>query len=170
MNALIRIEPAKPEDAAAILEIHAAAVHQTAAPYYPTEVIQSWSRLPMTIERIERFQRNIASSDEWWFVAKQSEQILGFGCFDANHQVQGLYVHPNCGRRGIGSQIFAVLEQTASSLGMSYFQVDASINAEAFYQKQGFKTIEYATHRLNSGQEMACVKMQKTFITDLALN
>jgi len=37
-----------------------------------------------------------------------------------------------------------------------------SINAEAFYSKQGFEVIEYGTHRLASGQEMACVKMQKT--------
>lgn len=39
MDDQIRLEPAQPEDAAAILEIHAAAVHQTAAPYYSEEVI-----------------------------------------------------------------------------------------------------------------------------------
>jgi ribosomal protein S18 acetylase RimI-like enzyme len=39
--------------------------------------------------------------------------------------------------------------------------MDASLNAESFYRKHGFEIIEYATHQLTSGQEMACVKMWK---------
>lgn len=75
---------------------------------------------------------------------------------------KGLYVHPNSGRQGIGARILAVLEQAAIALGLLYLQIDAAINAEAFYHKQGFEVIEYTTHRLACGQEMACVRMQKT--------
>jgi ribosomal protein S18 acetylase RimI-like enzyme len=159
----VEIEPARPEDAAAILEIHAAAVHQTAAPYYSEEVINSWARLPITSERIERVkQKWIENPGHQIVVAKQSSQIVGFSFIDKSNELQGLYVHPNCGRCGVGAKILAVLEREALSLGFSYLQADASINAEAFYKKQGFETVEYGTHRLASGQEMACVKMQKT--------
>jgi len=77
------IEPARPEDAAAILEIHAAAVHQTAAPYYSEEVINSWASLPITSERIERVKQEwIENPDHQIVVAKQSSQIVGFGFID----------------------------------------------------------------------------------------
>ena len=163
MSGQIRIEPAQPEDAAALLEIHAAAVHQTAAPYYSEEVINSWSRLPITSDRIERAkQRWIKNPDYRIVVARQSNQAVGFGMIDKNNELQGLYVHPDFGRCGIGGKILAALEQEAALLGLSYLKADASMNAEAFYSKQGFEVIGYGIHRLASGQEMACVKMQKT--------
>ncbi|NJP08170.1 MAG: GNAT family N-acetyltransferase [Leptolyngbyaceae cyanobacterium RU_5_1] len=164
MDDQIRIEPARPEDAAAILEIHAAAVHQTAAPYYPEEVINSWARLPITGDQIERFgQRLIENPDHRTVVAKQNNQIVGFGSIDdKNNELQGLYVHPNFGRCGVGAKILAVLEQEALLLGLSYLRLDASLNAEVFYSQQGFEVVEYGVHQLASGQEMACVKMRKT--------
>lgn len=163
MDAQIRLEPAQPKDAAAILEIHAAAVHQTAAPYYSEEVINSWSRLPITSERIERVkQKWFENPEHRVIVARQNNYTVGFGMIDKNSELQGLYVHPDFGRCGIGAKILAVLEQEAALLGLSYLNADASINAEAFYRKQGFEVIEYGIHQLASGQEMACVKMRKT--------
>lgn len=158
----VDIEPARPEDAAVILEIHAAAVHQTAAPYYTEEVINSWARLPVTLERIERVkQRWLENPDRRVVVAKKSSQVVGFGFINKNNELQGLFVHPNFGRRGVGAKILAALEQEALLLKLSYLEVDASINAEAFYSKQGFEAVEYGSHQLASGQEMACVKMRK---------
>ncbi len=163
MDDPIRLEPAQPEDAAAILEIHAAAVHQTAAPYYSAEVINSWSRLPITSDRIERVkQKWIKNPDRRVIVARQNNDTVGFGMVDKNNELQGVYVHPDFGRCGIGAKILAVLEQEAALMELSYLKADASINAEAFYRKQGFEVIEYAIHRLASGQEMTCVKMRKT--------
>lgn len=163
MNGQIRIEPAQPEDAAALLEIHAAAVHQTAASYYSEEVINSWSRLPITSDRVEHIQQKwIKNSDLRVIVAKQNNNTVGFGMIHKENELQGLYVHPDFGRCGIGSKILAVLEQEAVLLGLSYLKVNASLNAEAFYRRQSFEVIEYGIHRLASGQEMPYVKMQKT--------
>lgn len=166
MDNQIRIESAQPEDAAAILEIHAAAVHSTAAPYYSVEVINSWARLPVTYERIERIRQSwIENPEHRIVIAKWSNQTVGFGFMNKNSELQGVYVHPDFGRSGIGSKILEALEQEALLLGLSYLKLDASINAEAFYRKQGFEVIEHSNHRLASGQEMACVKMQKTLIS-----
>jgi putative acetyltransferase len=96
-------------------------------------------------------------------VAKQNNLIVGFGSIASkDNQLRALYVHPSFGRRGIGARILTALEHEAKSLGLLYLQMDASINAESFYRKHEFEIIEYATHQLASGQEMACVKMQKT--------
>jgi putative acetyltransferase len=161
MNDQIRIELAQIQDAAAIAKIHYAAVHQTARSFYPEEVINGWSS-PVNDERIEEIKRTIENSDEWMLVARQNDLIVGFGSIVPLHnELRGLYVHPSFGRRRIGARILIVLEHEARSLGLLYLQVDASINAEAFYRRYGFEIIEYASHQLFSGHEMACVKMQK---------
>lgn len=162
------IEPAQPEDAAAVLAVHCAAVHQTAAPFYPENVINGWARLPIDDERIERVrQKWIEDPDRRMIVAKQNDQVVGFGFVDRMGQLQGLYVHPDYGRQGIGANILATLEQIAISLGVLSLQVNAAVNAERFYSKQGFDVVEYSMHQLASGQEMACVKMQKILSLNL---
>jgi len=163
MNDRIQLQPAQPEDAAAILEVHSAAVHRTAAAFYPAYIINSWARLPIEPDRVERVkQKWIKNPDRRTIVAKQKNQVVGYGCIDTTGEIQGLYVHPDYGRKGIGSGILAVLEQIAISLSILSLQVNAALNAEAFYRKQGFDVIEYSTHQLTSGQVMDCVKMQKS--------
>lgn len=157
----VRIEPACNDDAAAIVDVHFTAVHQTAAPFYPEEIINSWSR-PISDERVKRIQRAIEGSDELLLVAKSDARIVGFGSIaPKNNELLGLYVHPAYGRRGVGEQLLSVLEQMAVEHGASELQMDASVNAEAFYIRQGYQVVERGTHQLASGQEMNCVKMQK---------
>jgi putative acetyltransferase len=161
MNNQIKIELAQAQDAAAIAEVHHAAVHQSAKSFYPEEVIHSWSR-PISNDRVERIKQVVEESDEWMIVARQNNQIIGFGSIvPENNELRSLYVHPSFGRCGVGERILTILEHEARSLRLPYLQMDASLNAESFYRKHGFEIIEYATHQLTSGQEMACVKMRK---------
>jgi hypothetical protein len=44
---------------------------------------------------------------------------------------------------------------------VSRLQVDASVNAEAFYQHAGYEIVERSVFRLGGGIEMASVKMKK---------
>ncbi len=159
----ITLEPAHPEEARALLEIHGAAVHQTASSAYPQAILEQWSRRPITQARVERIrQRWIENPNHRMVVAKHKGQCVGFGFIDKGGELQGVYVHPDYGRRGIGASLLARLEQEAIVLGLSALTADASLNAEAFYSKQGFEVIEHGVHRLASGQEMACVKMRKS--------
>lgn len=162
MDEQITIQPARSEDAVNILNVHYAAVHETAAPFYSKEVIQQWSP-PLNNSRIERMQQVIENPDEWLVVAQKEERVIGFGSIVPNYnELRALYVHPTFARQGVGTRILAVLEQEAISLGLVYLQMDASINAEAFYIEHGFEVIEYGTHQFASGYKMACVKMRKT--------
>lgn len=161
MNDHIRIELAQIQDAAGIVKVHYAAVHQTAKLFYSEDVINGWSR-PIDNARIEQFQRTVENPDEWLIVAKQNNLVVGFGSIvTKNNELRALYVHPSFGRRGIGAKILTILERQARSLELMYLQMNASINAEAFYRKHGFEVTEYTTHQLGSGQKMACVKMRK---------
>lgn len=163
MDSQIKFESPLSSDAKALLEIHAAAVHQTAASAYSPDILDQWARRPITCDRIDRIRQGwIENPENRMVVARCDGRVVGFGFIAKDSELQGLYVHPDYGRRGIGASIFAALEQEAIGLGLSHLKVSASLNAEAFYRKQGFEVIGCGVHRLGSGQEIACVKMRKS--------
>ena len=162
MNEVFKIGPAHPDDAADLLKIHAAAVHQTAAPFYSQAIIHGWSRLSFTPERVDKVrERWIEDPELYTVVARHGDRPVGFGLISNRSELGALYVHPDFGRRGIGGRLIAALEQAALARGLSYLTANASLNAKAFYQKQGFEVLGPATFRLASGLEMACVKIRK---------
>jgi len=61
--------------------------------------------------------------------------------------------------------LLAALEAWAIAAGISQLHLDASLNAEAFYQRNGFGVVEYSQHQLRSGLPMDCVKMRKLLNT-----
>ena len=54
------------------------------------------------------------------------------------------------------------LEQAAVDLSLPQLELEASLNAEAFYRRHGYEVVERALHRLASGHDMASVKMRKS--------
>lgn len=162
MDNPIALDLAKSEDAQALLEIHAAAVHRTAAPYYSQEILDNWSRRPTTGDRIERVRQGwIEHPDRRVMVARHHRQAVGYGFIHQEGELQSLYVHPDYGRRGIGASLLARLEQEAIALGLTHLRLNASINAEAFYRSQGFEVVQPGGYQLASGLEMPCVKLRK---------
>jgi putative acetyltransferase len=162
---LLRVELARPEDAESILHVHFAAVHQTAASFYTEEIACVWSP-PVNAERVEPMRRVLEQQDELVAVAHLDGEIVGFGSIvPAALELRAVYVHPAWGRRGVGTSLLQALEQIALERGMTYLQMEASLNAESFYRRNGFDVIARGTHRLSTGQEMPCVKMQKSLGT-----
>jgi putative acetyltransferase len=157
----VEIRPATTADAEAIIDLHFAAVHQTAAAFYPTEILDIWSRLPDEA-RYQRIRDAIAKGEELFLVAEDGSGVVGFGSIVPSAQeLRAVYVHPKVGRTGIGSRILTSLERLAIDRGVSHLQMDASINAESFYRHAGYESVERGVHRLGNGHEMACVKMKK---------
>jgi len=165
----VDIRPAVVADATAIIDVHFAAVHQTAASFYPRAVLDSWSREPDE-GRYEQIRRATANGEELLVVAEDASGIVGFGSIMPTLQeLRAVYVHPRAGRRGIGSRILIQLEQLAVDRGVFQLQLDASVNAEAFYRRAGYEIVERGVHRLSSGHEMACFKMKKSLTQQTAL-
>jgi len=160
-RAFVEIRPATAADAIGIIDLHFAAVHQTAAAFYPTEILDVWSRLPDEA-RYQRIRDAVAKGEELFLVAQDASGVVGFGSIVPSLQeLRAVYVHPKVGRAGIGSRILRSLERLAIDRGVSHLQMDASVNAEAFYRRAGYESVERGVHRLGSGHEMACVKMKK---------
>jgi GNAT superfamily N-acetyltransferase len=155
------VRPAVAADAVAIIDLHFAAVHRTASAFYSSEVLDSWSRQPDEA-RYQQIREVIAKGDELVLVAEDDSRVVAFGSIVPRlRELRAVYVHPDAGRRGIGYQLLTALERVALERGAVELQMDASVNAEAFYRRAGYDVVERGTHRLRSGLQMACVKMSK---------
>jgi putative acetyltransferase len=166
-NLDLNIRPAIVADAKAIIDLHFAAVHQSASGFYPPEVLNSWSTQPDET-RYEHIRGSIEKGEELLVVAEDASGVIGFGSIvPLSQELRAVYVHPRAGRRGVGSAILSRLEQLALDRGVLQLQLDASINAEAFYTRAGYEVLERGFHRLRSGREMACLKMKKSLTQEM---
>src|SRR5208283_3950217 len=97
--------------------------------------------------------------------AEVGARIVGFGSIvPQTSELRAIYVHPDFGRRGVGSQILWALEHLARRHGLTELAMDASLNAEDFYLIHGFAVVERGEHTLSGGARMRCVKMRKALL------
>lgn len=154
------LRPARPEDAAGILNTHYHAVHESARPFYTAEICACWSP-PLSPERIAHY-RDHTLEQEFTLVAEQNKAIMGFGVVECdNAYLKAVYVHPRFAAQGVGRALLGALEAEAREQGVETLKLKASLNARDFYLSQGYTLREHGQHRLNGGLEMACVHMQK---------
>ena len=159
----LTINQAGEEDAEAIVAVHFAAVHKTAADFYPPDVLIAWSP-PVTPERVERMRQTLLSAEDWTVVARLGGEVVGFGSLAAGrNEIESLYVHPKAGRQGVGAALLGALEERAAREGPTHLEMDAAMNAAPFYVRHGFIVLGYGTHRFQSGIGMACAYVRKTF-------
>jgi putative acetyltransferase len=157
------IRTAESRDAPAILAVHRAAVRGVAASFYGPLIIEDWSPQQTPIDRIERLANDIASGEEVAVVGQNPmNTIVGFGSIVPSiMELRAVYVHPDFVGHGLGSRILCELEERAKKIGLEELSMDASINAEHFYQYHGYVVEGRLEHILRSGRSMACVKMRK---------
>ncbi len=157
------IRPMTGRDARAVLELHSAAVHLLAKGTYGQAILEAWAPRQVSDELVAFFQRNPEA--ETRIVAERDGRIVGFGALvPSANELRACYVDPAAARGGIGRAIVWHLEAISRAAGLRRLQLDASLNAEAFYRSLGFRAVATGTHQLHrSGQEipMPCVRMEK---------
>jgi putative acetyltransferase len=162
----MEIRPAAAADAVTIIDLHFAAVHETAAAFYPAEVLEAWSKRPDEA-RYQRMRDAIAKGEEVFVVAEDASGVVAFGSIlPSLQELHAVYVHPKVGRRGVGSRILADLERRAIDRGVRQLHLSASVNAEAFYRRAGYDVIQRGVFRLTPDIEMASVKMTKRLLSE----
>jgi N-acetylglutamate synthase-like GNAT family acetyltransferase len=110
--------------------------------------------------RPEKYEEAIRSNE--FFVAEEDELVVGFGELNqTNGEIQGLYVSPDAGRRGIGLKLLRTLEERARASGLKSLHLTATLNAVSFYERAGFQAQQKLTHILREGIERECISMIK---------
>lgn len=157
----IRVRAAVAADAVPIANVHYSAVQHVAASAYPSAVINAWAKMPDET-RYQEFASAISGDRERLFVAEDETGIVAFGALvPAKCEVRAVYVHALVCRRGVGTAILHKLEFEALGYGCRILHLEASVNSESFYRKNGYEVIRQAFHQLSGGLEMKCLIMKK---------
>ena len=144
----------EPTDAAATLEVFRRSVHVSAAADYSAAQRAAWA--PEDLEAQEWGRRRAAAGTR---VAVHDDSIAGFTDLSPQGHIGMFYVHPEHGRRGVGTALLAVLLREAAARGVQRVTVDASLTARGFFERAGFTTVrEQRVQR--GGQEFTNVAMQ----------
>ncbi|MEF9900418.1 MAG: GNAT family N-acetyltransferase, partial [Pseudomonas sp.] len=84
-------------------------------------------------------------------------------------ELGAIFVLPTFMGHGIGKKMVAHLEHLARKAGLAEIHLEATLNAENFYQRCGFTGSAQAVYNSPSGLQLACVPMRKQLVdlTDL---
>ncbi|MGE8412720.1 MAG: GNAT family N-acetyltransferase [Pseudomonas sp.] len=129
-----QVRPAVVADAQRISQVILAALLASNARDYPASVIER-VRQSFTAAGVEQLMQR-----RRMFVALADGVLVGTASLDAN-AVRTMFVEPSWHSRGVGRQLMAVLQQAARDAGESVLVVPASITAEGFYARLGFRTV-----------------------------
>ncbi len=142
MEHTFKIRQATAADAERIHELHTRSVKELCKDHYAPELIAGWlkNRIP------NGYLPGIARGE--MFVAVEGERIVGFG-----HAVPGeilaVYVGLERARHGVGRGLLAHGITMARSGYQGAIRLDATLNAQSFYEKAGFVEVERKTVRRN---------------------
>jgi GNAT superfamily N-acetyltransferase len=149
-------------DAAAMVEVHHAAVQAVARRHYDEEVLAAWSPPPDSRRR-DWLADLIGQASALCTVAvADGGAIVGF-CIALPEQalLRALYVHPACNGLGVGRELLGDMEARCRALGVEALELNASRNAEAFYQRCGYETLGQVEQPLTGTLTMPATRMIK---------
>ena len=93
---------------------------------------------------------------------KIDNEIAAVGMLDEHtRKIEGLFVLPEFMGRGVGKQLLSYLERLALEHRINELHLDASLNAEAFYQRCGYQSVRRETYHSPSGISLPSVLMRK---------
>jgi len=101
---------------------------------YTKEQIEAWAS---TYNNQEGWVRRMEEQD--FLVAIIDHKIVGFASIDKFGYFDLLYVHKDCQRQGIATELAAKIEGIAKELELSEITVQSSIIAKPFFERLGYK-------------------------------
>lgn len=76
-------------------------------------------------------------------------------------KIRAFFVHPEWGRRGIGSMILDECERAAVTAGFTQLEMGATLSGVPLYEKYGYVAMERVELPLANGETLPIVKMGK---------
>lgn len=154
------IRDAIPADAPAIAAIRERTIREIVAPLnlYSPEEIRSWAA-NFDADRVVGFinQGN-------YLVAEVDGCVVGFGRFQVDAPdtatIRGIFVDAGWVGRGIGGRIVDRLLALGTGLGITTFDLVATLNARTFYERLGFQFLERVRHTTANGAVIPGLRMR----------
>lgn len=153
----VQFRQARPEDAAAVLEIKQAAIEST-DDTYSEQQIRAWRP---TEEAMPTFEQAMESDQFVVLLAEADGDPAGYGVVNAEDgRIDAVYVDPDHAGKGIGSSLLGQLETRARMMGLDRLTVVSSLNARPFYESLGYEPFESRTRTID-GTDLEFVAARK---------
>jgi putative acetyltransferase len=150
------LRPYLAADTPILAAIFIAAIEELAADDYSEAQLEAWAS---AADDEEKFGKRLAG--ELTLVATLQNSPVGFASLKGADHIDMLYVHPGAAGQGVASMLCEALEKLAGGRGAKKLTVDASDNAQGFFQKRGYVPMQRNTVTVN-GEWLANTTMQKT--------
>lgn len=156
----IFLRPAEERDAWVLSAIHIAAIKALPATFYTRQELLAWRNYLAKPDGSNILKR--MKSETFW-IAVQGDNIIGFTSYIIDELI-ALYVHPHYQGRGTGRSLVEHFCHQATQQKVDKVITTASLYAEGFYLRLGFKAIQKAPHQLRKGVIVPVTKMSKELI------
>jgi putative acetyltransferase len=150
------LRPYLAADTPILAAIFVAAIEELAADDYSEAQQEAWAS---AADDEEKFGKRLAG--ELTLVATLQDSPVGFASLKGADHIDMLYVHPGAAGQGVASMLCEALEKLAGGRGARKLTVDASDNAQGFFQKRGYVPMQRNTVTV-AGEWLANTTMQKT--------
>jgi len=136
MNGLL-IRPCRVTDAPGLAELYHRAVREGTGAHYDAAQRAAWSPAP---PMDETWRRRLIEAQT--VVAEQGGRLMGFMTLDIESGwIDFAYVAPEAMGRGVGETLYAVLEGRARAAGLTRLETEASLLAERFFARRGWRIV-----------------------------
>jgi putative acetyltransferase len=132
---VIRIRPARQEDAAAMAAVYRRAVEISGARDYAPAQVAVWRDQGPDAAGMAR---RLGDGRRTWAAVDEVDAVLGFVDLEPDGHIDLLYVDPDAAGRGVAGALLDVLEAEASAAGLKRLYVEASETARPVLLKRSF--------------------------------
>jgi putative acetyltransferase len=122
-----------------VIRCYAEAVHQIGDEFYSRHERLAWA----PVEADGSAWAASLRENKAFLALGAGNEVLGFADIVLpQKKINRLYVHPDAQGKGVGTQLLATVEQEILLLEpCSILQLESSLNARGFYEKQGYTCI-----------------------------
>jgi len=145
-----------------MIDVHYDAVQAVDRRYYSDAVLAAWSPPPDASRRDWLADLVSRESTLCTVAVSSGDAIVGF-CIALPEQalLKALYVDPGFTGRGIGQGLLSEMEARCRALGLDALELNASLNAEAFYRGCGYEARGPVVQPLTDTVAMEATRMVK---------
>lgn len=154
------IRRARRPDLDAIAALQTRAIMTFGIDTYGKATCEAWARIGVQ-------SRHTLLESGIFFVTEQEGQIIGIAGWTADSREPDcawpryVFVEPAAARHGIGRQLMIQVETSVRAAGRTRLKLWASLNAVAFYEALGYRSIRPARWPVAAGIEMGFYLMMK---------
>jgi len=136
-----------------------ALIHKTVGACYPGHYCREAIHFFLRYHSVDAIRADARAGRT--LVLDRAGRVFGTGTL-VGAEIKRVFVDPVRQGEGFGRHLMQHLERTAAQHGIRTVQLDASLPAQAFYERLGYVTVTAASEPVENGRRLDFFKMEKT--------